>query len=63
MSSRTTLTLLLLVSLSATTQAELPSIRFGRAQVPFSKDTKAENRPRTFVSLPASPVTITVVKE
>ena len=35
----------------------------GQAQVPFSKDPKAENRPNTLVSLPASPVTITVVKE
>lgn len=35
----------------------------GQAQVPFSKDPKAENPPNTLVSLPATSVTITVVKE
>ena len=33
----------------------------GQAQVPFSKDPEAKDRPPTLVSLPSQPVTITVV--
>ncbi len=34
----------------------------GQAQVPFSKDPEAKDRPPTLVSLPSQPVTITVKK-